>query len=417
MPELSASLPWYRQLPRAAWWALLMAGLGWMFESYDSFMLALTLPTLSPEFGLSRPQIGALISITAAGQIIGGITFGYVSDRLGRVRTAFLCILIYSVFSGMIAFAPSAQWLAGLRFCGALGMGGTWTAGAALVAETWGPQLRGRGGAYMQMGLPLGALLAIAASAIVGALNGGSLEHLGWRTLYLIGALPAFILFFVMRRTPESPVWLARRDTARVGPAGTTARLVPREHLRNAILAFAFVFFLQYVFWGVFNWTPTFLATVKHYTFLSSLPFVLSLQTGALTGFLVFGGFVDRLGRKPMFVSYILIGIAAVSGYAFGPAGTLIVAIFFSGFAVNGIFAGMGPFIAELIPDTPSRGFIMGLIYNGGRSGGFIAPSVIGLLASGSGGIAAGLGTTVVAFVLALLVILCIPETKGRILR
>jgi MFS family permease len=177
------------------------------------------------------------------------------------------------------------------------------------------------------------------------------------------------------------------------------------------------VFFLQYVFWGVFNWTPTFLATVKHYTFLSSLPFVLSLQTGALTGFLVFGGFVDRLGRKPMFVSYILVGIAAVSGYAFGPAATLIVAIFFSGFAVNGIFAGMGPFIAELIPDTPSRGFIMGLIYNGGRSGGFIAPSVIGLLASGSGGITAGLGTTIVAFVLALLVILCIPETKGRILR
>ena len=130
-------MPWYRNLPRAAWWALAMAGLGWMFESYNSFMLALTLPTLSPEFGLSRPQIGALISITAAGQIIGGITFGYVSDRLGRVRTAFLCILISSIFSGLIAFAPSAQWLAGLRFCGALGMGGTWTAGAALVAETW----------------------------------------------------------------------------------------------------------------------------------------------------------------------------------------------------------------------------------------------------------------------------------------
>ena len=117
-----------------------------------------------------------------------------------------------------------------------------------------------------------------------------------------------------------------------------------------------------------------------------------------------------------MFVSYILIGIVAVSGYAFGPAATLIVAIFFSGFAVNGIFAGMGPFIAELIPDTPSRGFIMGLIYNGGRVGGSIAPSVIGLLASGSGGIEVGLGTTVVALILAI-VILCVPETKGRILR
>jgi len=416
MPELTVAMPWYRQLPRAAWWALLMAGLGWMFESYDSFMLALTLPVLSGEFGLSKPEIGALISLTAAGQICGGIAFGYVSDRLGRVRTAFLCVSIYSVFSGLIAFAPSAQWLAILRFCGALGMGGTWTSGAALVAESWGPRFRGRGGAYMQMGLPLGAILAIAASAFVGAINGGGLGHLGWRALYLIGALPAVILFFVMRQTPESPVWLARRGTAPA--AGRVAeRALPREHLRNAFLAFAFVFCLQYVFWGVFTWTPTFLATVKHYNFLHSLPFVFSLQFGALSGFLVFGGFVDRFGRKPMFISYVLVGIVGVSAYAFGPAGTLIVAIFFSGFAVNGIFAGMGPFTAELIPDTPARGFIMGLIYNGGRIGGFIAPSVIGLLASGSGGITAGLGTTIVAFALALLVILCVPETKGRILR
>ena len=101
----------------------------------------------------------------------------------------------------------------------------------------------------------------------------------------------------------------------------------------------------------------------------------------------------------------------------FGPAPSLIVAIFFTGFSVNGIFAGMGPFIAELVPDTSARGFIMGLIYNGGRIGGFLAPSVIGLLASGSGGMEAGLGTTVGAFVLALVVILFMAETKGRVLR
>ncbi len=412
------SIPWYRQVAAAAWWALLLAGLGWMFESYDSFMLSLTLPTLAQEFSLSKADIGGLISITAAGQILGGIVFGWVSDRLGRVRTALLCVTVYSLFSGLIAFAPSASWLAGLRFCGALGMGGTWTAGAALVAESWGPQFRGRGGAFMQMGLPVGAILAIAAAAVIGALNGG-LAHHGWRILYLIGALPAVLLFFVARKTPESPVWLARHQET--GVAQQTAPgprpALPPGTLRNAMLAFAFVFFLQYVFWGVFTWTPTFLATVKHFNFLHSLPFVLALQLGAMTGFLVFGAFVDRLGRRPMFIGYILIGIVAVSGYAYGPAAWLILAIFFTGFAVNGIFAGMGPFTAELLPDTPSRGFIMGLIYNGGRIGGFIAPSVIGLLASGAGGFETGLGTTVAAFVCALLVILCAPETKGRTLR
>ena len=395
-----------------------LAGLGWMFESYDSFMLSLTLPALTAEFGLSRAEAGALISITAAGQICGGIAFGFVSDRLGRVRTAFLCVLVYSTFSGLIGFVPSAWWLGVLRFCGALGMGGTWTAGAALVAESWGPQFRGRGGAFMQMGLPCGAILAICASAIVGAAN-GNLEHNGWRTLYFIGALPAIILFFVARRTPESPVWLARQAARRglAGPATTRESVLPREGLRNAALAFAFIFFLQYVFWGVFNWTPTFLAAVKHFDFLRSLPYVLALQIGAIAGFLVFAALVDRLGRRPMFIAYICVGIVAVSAYVFGPAPSLIVAIFFTGFSVNGIFAGMGPFIAELVPDTSARGFIMGLIYNGGRIGGFLAPSVIGLLASGSGGMEAGLGTTVGAFVLALVVILFMPETKGRVLR
>jgi len=411
-------LVWYRQVQPAAWKALMLAGLGWLFESYDSFMLSLTLPDLAKEFALTRPEIGGLISVTAAGQIIGGILFGFVSDRLGRVRTAYLCVLIYSVFSGCIAFSPNATWLGSLRFFGALGMGGTWTAGAALVAETWGPRLRGRGGALMQMGLPLGAIVAIAAAAAVGSLNGG-LGGNGWRALYLIGVLPALILAPVALRTPESPILLARKQDAGATSGGSAVRIIPPGSRRNALLAFGFVFFLQYVYWGVFTWTPTFLATAKHYDFLKSLSFVLALQLGAITGFLVFGAFVDRLGRKPMFISYILVGIAAVSAYAFGPPATLIVAIFFSGFSVNGIFAGLGPFTAEMIPDTSSRGFVMGLIYNGGRIGGLLAPTIIGLIASGQGqyGLEAGLGTTVGAFAVALLIILCVPETRGRSLR
>lgn len=94
----------------------------------------------------------------------------------------------------------------------------------------------------------------------------------------------------------------------------------------------------------------------------------------------------------------------------------MLVAIFFSGFSVNGIFAGMGPFLAELVPDTPTRGFLMGLIYNGRRVGGFAAPSVIGFLASGPGGFSLGLGTTIAAFAAALLVILFAPATKERAL-
>lgn len=407
----------YKDITRTEWRSLSLAGLGWTFESYDSFLLSLLLPTLALQFGLSKAQLGLFTSITAAGQIIGGIMFGYVSDRLGRVRTALLCIGIYSLFSGLLAFAPNEHWFATIRFFGALGMGGTWTAGAALIAETWHASRRGKGGALMQMGLPIGAILAITISAIVSNANDGLAGH-GWRLLFLIGALPFFILFFVARKTPESPIWLERkRAKAQAMAQAKTAPVDAKLNVRGLLTAFTFIFFLQYLYWGVFTWTPTFLVTVKHLDFVHSLKFVLALQFGAISGFLLFSAFVDRLGRRPMFMAYLLVGAAAVFGYILSSnALVLMVAIFFTGFSVNGIFAGAGPFLAEIIGNTASRGFLMGLAYNGGRLGGFIAPLVIGTLATTAGGFVLGLSTTIVAFIAAAIVVFFAPETRGKTL-
>lgn len=397
------------------WRSLSLAGLGWAFESYDSFLLSLLLPTLALQFGLSKTQLGLFTSITAAGQIIGGIFFGYVSDRIGRVRTAMLCIGIYSLFSGLLAVAPNEHWFAALRLCGALGMGGMWTAGAALIAETWHASRRGKGGALMQMGLPIGAIIAISAAGLVSNLNDG-LAGNGWRVLFLIGALPFFILYGVARRTPESPIWLERQG--KTAPTATRAQATPASlNVRGLLTAFSFIFFLQYLFWGVFTWTPTFLITVKHLDFVHSLKFVLALQFGAISGFLLFSALVDRVGRRPMFIAYLLVGAAAVGVYILSANPLLLMAaIFLTGFGVNGIFAGSGPFLAEIIGNTASRGFLMGLAYNGGRLGGFIAPLLIGALASTSGGFVLGLSTTIVAFMAAAIVVLLAPETRGKAL-
>ncbi|WP_238294742.1 MFS transporter [Caballeronia novacaledonica] len=405
----------YKDITRVEWRSLSLAGLGWTFESYDSFLLSLLLPTLALQFGLSKAQLGLFTSITAAGQIIGGIVFGYVSDRLGRVRTAMLCIGIYSLFSGLLAFAPNEHWFATIRFFGALGMGGTWTAGAALIAETWHASRRGKGGALMQMGLPIGAILAITISSVVASVNDG-LGGNGWRVLFLIGALPFFILFFVARKTPESAIWLERKR-ANAQPVMRKAPADEALNVRGLVTAFTFIFFLQYLYWGVFTWTPTFLVAVKHLDFVHSLEFVFALQFGAISGFLLFSAFVDRLGRRPMFMAYLLVGAAAVFGYIMSSSAlVLMVAIFFTGFSVNGIFAGAGPFLAEIIGNTASRGFFMGLAYNGGRLGGFIAPLVIGTLASTSGGFVLGLSTTIVAFIAAAIVVFFAPETRGKAL-
>jgi len=407
----AGALPWYREVTPAAWRVLRAAGLGWLFEVFDIYILALTTPALIAFFALSKADAGFITSVSAAGAIIGGIIFGGVADRIGRVRTLFLTVLVYSVFTGCIVFAGSLSWLATLRFLGGLGMGGAWTAGASLIAETWDPRHRGKGGALMQMGLPVGSMIAIAVVAVITNLVGG-LDTGGWRWVYGVGAFPIVVLFLAARNTPESPVWL--RHSGEKSGMASFGDLLRGESGRGLLIAFAFIFFVQYVYWAIFNWTPTFLIAVKHYNFIKSLGFTLSQQFGSLAGFLVFAALVDKVGRRPTFALYLLIGAAAVIALVLGASPNLLMAAtFFTGFGIGGIFAGMGPFTAELIRSNQARALGMAIAYNGGRVGGLIAPMVVGLLATSDQGFQAGMLTTVAAFVLALVVLLFAPETKG----
>ncbi|HTK00329.1 MAG TPA: MFS transporter [Bordetella sp.] len=404
--------PWYREVSRDAWRVLTLSGLGWLFEVYEIFILSLTIPAFVVYFDLTKAEAGLIGSLSALGQIVGGIAFGWVADRYGRVKTLIVTILIYSIFSGATALAVGAMSVAAMRVLAGFGMGGSWTAGAALVAETWKPEHRGKGGALMQLGLPLGSLLAIGVVALVSQASGG-LNDGGWRWVYAIGLLPIFILYPVARRTPESPVWLARGASG--GQRGNISDLLQGENARGLAKAFGFIFFIQYVYWAVFTWTPTFLVTVKHFNFVHSLGFTLAQQLGSLVGFLVFASLVDRIGRKATFSIYLLIGALAVIGFVtIEQEQWLLIASFFTGLGITGLFAGMGPFAAELVPKTSARGFAMGLAYNGGRIGGMIAPYLIGALATSASGFKTGMLTTVVAFVLAWLVVLISPETKGQ---
>jgi MFS family permease len=405
------AIPWYREITSQSWRVLAFAGLGWTFDVYDTFVLSLTIPALVLAFGLSKAEAGAIGSILAAGLIVGGIFMGGVADRIGRVRTLYLSILIYSVFTCLTAFASSAPWVAVLRFMGGLGMGGTWTAGAALVAETWGAKHRGKGGALMQMGLPIGSMLAIGVTAVVSNLMGG-LNGNGWRVIYGLGCLPALLLLPVALRTPESPVWRARM--ASTATRTSVADLFRAGNARGLLLALGFIFFAQYIYWGVITWTPTFLVSVKHLEFIRGLSFVLSQQVGSLLGFLVFAALVDHFGRRPTFIAYLVIGAVAV-GVLLQQSNpeVLLATMFCTGFGITGIFAGMGPFTAEMVSNTSARGLAMGIAYNGGRVGGLIAPILIGALATSERGFIAGMATTIVAFIMAIGIILVCPETRG----
>lgn len=410
-PEPATPGAWYRQVSPSAWRALALAGLGWMFDVYDTFMLALTIPALIVAFSLSKEEAGAIGSLLAAGLVVGGIGFGWVADRIGRVRSLMISVAIYSVFSGLTAFAQSAEWLAALRFMAGLGMGGAWTSGAALVAETWDARHRGKGGALMQIGLPLGSMLAIAVVAVVNSVMGG-LDGNGWRIVYLLGFVPALIVLPLALKTPESPIWLKRAGRAPEPRAETAGESV--SYLPRLARAFGFIFFAQYIYWGVFTWTPAFLVSAKHLAFVKSLGFTLSQQFGSLVGFLAFAAVVDRFGRRPAFLAYLLIGAVSVGAFIYETSPFwLIIAMFWTGFGITGIFAGLGPLTAELAPPQAGRGTFMGIAYNGGRLGGILAPYLIGALASSDSNFVLGMATTIPAFVLAAVIIIATPETRG----
>jgi len=409
--ESSAMLPWYREISASGWRVLLFAMLGWLFEVYSASIGALVLPALIKVLHMTNAQAGLMGSFSAAGLIIGGIAFGWLADRIGRVRSLMLAILIYSVLTFVNAFVSGVISMTLLRFLAGLGMGGAWVSGAALIAETWQPKHRGKGGALMQMGLPLGGMISIGVVMLISHLA-GDLSAGSWRWVFGVGILPVIILYPISRRTPESPVWIARSKSSE--PGGNIRDLFHGRNLVGLSKAFGFIFFVQYIYWAVFSWTPTFLISVKHLSFVRSMGFTAAQQLGSLAGFIGFALLVDRIGRRPSFSLYLLIGALAVVGFTtLTDPRLLMTASFFTGFGVTGLFAGMGPFTAEMVPQTSNRAFAMGLAYNGGRIGGIIAPLLVGALATTEAGFQLGLLTTVVAFLFAWLVVLISPETKG----
>ena len=403
--------PWFRQVGRRGWHSLAGALVAFTFENFDIFLLSLTIPTFIAVFGIEKSQAGLVASVTSVGLIVGGIGAGFLADRIGRVRVLTYAIIIYSVFTGLIAMTSSIVEIGLLRFLSGLGIGAGWTAGAALVAESWPARHRGKGGALMQIGLPIGSLLAVGTalllSARTGDLNGGQ-----WRILYVVGAVPLVFAIYVRFFVPESETW----KNGRVVRQKTTARaaIIGRGLGRPFSIAFAFVFCIQYIYYAVFTFAPTFLVAVRGLTLTSSLTYILVQQAGSFCGFVLFGFLVDRWGRRPTFIVYLVGGAIATGLFVTLENTTVLYTLsFFLGMGIAGVYAGLGPWSAEMMSKSPHRATAMGLIYNGGRIGGAVAPFIVGALATTSSGFVIGMLTTIIAFIVAIVAMLISRETNG----
>jgi len=206
--EVVSSLPWYRSLSGPQWKTLIAANLGWTLDSFEFFALFLTVgfalhQLVAPDQYATIPRYaGYIIAGTLFGWGIGGMIGGIIADYIGRKRTMILAILAYSLTTGLSALSWNWESLAILRFLVGVAIGSEWATGASIVAELWPDHARGKGGGLMQCGAGLGAILA----SVVWLLIGGTGPN-AWRWMYLIGVLPALMIFWIRRRIPESPKW------------------------------------------------------------------------------------------------------------------------------------------------------------------------------------------------------------------
>ena len=389
---------------RRAWRALFAAQLGWMLDAMDFLLFTFAVVPIQHEFGLAKSTMGGLTSVALIASAVGGIGFGRLADRIGRVRALTFSILLYSAATAGLATSSALWQLIAWRVLVGLGMGGEWSCGSVLVAETWPAQHRAKAMGIMQAGWAIGALFAAGLSALL-------LERFGWRVLFLIGALPAVLAFVIRRNVEEPDVWRAREPSRWLELFGPAFR-------KRVILATLLASSVLLAFWGVTSWLPAFLATPvaqggAGLTVTKSAAWLIVLQVGAFFGYISFGWIADRIGRRPAFTFFMIAATAVVPLFAFGARSPLMLLTIgpLVGYFAHGYFSIFGAMLAELFP-TRIRASAQGFCYNGGRLASAAAPYAIGAAAT-TYGLGFSIAADAVFFALGAVLIWFLPETKG----
>ena len=397
-----------RSVPRAAWKALIAAQLGWMLDSMDFLLFTFALRAIQREFDLDSATMGLMTSVALVAAAFGGIAFGRLADRVGRVSAMTLTMVIYSVATAGLATATAPWHLFFWRALVGIGMGGEWSCGSVLVAESWPAEHRAKAVGMMQSAWAIGALLAAGLSALI-------LEPYGWRALFLIGVFPAIFAWVIRRNVEEPQIW---KETSRSVPTAPWNAIFGRNLRRRTIVASVVAGSALIAYWGIFTWLPAYLATPVSQggvglTLTRSATWMIVIQLGAFAGYVTFGWIADRLGRRPAFTLFMIGATVVVPLYAAAaprPALLLLIGPLV-GFFGHGFFSVFGALLSELYP-TSLRGAGQGFCYNAGRLAAAGAPFAIGV-AGDAIGFGAALGINALFFALAGALVWLLPETRG----
>jgi MFS family permease len=388
--------------------SLTAGGLGWMLDAMDVSLYSLVLAVLVGAFGMDTKTAGILSSVTLIASAIGGFFFGFLADRIGRVRALMASIVVYALASAACGFSHTIPQLIVFRFILGLGMGGEWTTAAALIAETWRAEHRGKALGFMQSSYAIGEAIAALVVMFV-------LPAYGWRAVFFVGVLPAFLVFWIQAKVPEPELWKKRTAQQQKVPL---KRLVEKGVLRNGILATAMNACTMFGYWGLFYWVPAYLSLSpaqggRGLSMAKTTSFYLVMCFGKWLGYALFGFFSDAYGRRKPYFLYLVTAAALVPIYGMSrSAFWLLVLGPIVAFFGTGYFSGYAAIVSELFPGE-IRATAMGLSYNIGRGLSALAPFAVGALALHFG-IGPAFFLQAGAFLMAALLALTLPETRGQ---
>lgn len=386
--------------------AVLASAIGYGLDGFDLLILSFALSGIIASFGLGNTEAGFLNTLTLLGAVVGGIVFGILSDRFGRVRMLTWSILLFAVFTGLSALAQGFVDLGIYRFVAGIGIGGEFGIGMTLAAEAVPPGWRARATSWVGVGFQIGVLAAALLSAPIIALW-------GWRGLFVVGVFPAFVAF-VLRRTVHEPAVFeqSRQNAARPSLVESIRLLVadgPTVRITVAMLVLTSV--QNFGYYGIMTWLPTYLGTQLGLGVTRGALWTSVTVLGMLLGILTFGQFADRVGRRPAFWTFQVGAALSVLAYSQLTAPiALLVGGFVMGIFANGMLGGYGALMAELYP-TAVRATAQNVLFNIGRGVGGFAPVVMAALA-GTRGFGFALALLPLIYVLAFGATFLVPDRR-----
>jgi MFS family permease len=386
---------------------------GWALDGMDFMIYPLVLTSVMALWHVDRASAGFAVTLTLFASALGGWSAGYLSDRIGRVRTLQITILWFSLFSLLCAFAQTFGQLMLARGLLGFGFGGEWAAGAVLMGETIRPQYRGRAVGCVQSGWAVGWGGAVVAQAVLFTLLPA---ETAWRAMFALGAAPALLVFYVRRHVgePEIAAQMRERQSAS-GQRPAIWEIFGPDVLRTTVLASILTTGAQGGYYAITAWLPTFLKTERQLSVVGSTGYLALLIVGSFAGYLAGAWLADRIGRRRMFI--VFSGGALLLTIAYTQLGVsndaMRVLGFPLGFFASGYFSGMGPFLTELFP-TRLRGSAQGFTYNFGRGFGALFPTLVGYVSHTMLLSVAITVFAVIAYGIMLMAALLLPETRGR---